>query len=100
MVPGVPMAPGVLGGRRLVLVETQRMGASLTANLGNSGINKDGVDGDFGQMTEDALFKAKQVRKIALKVAYEKKMSEYRKQHDTTTTNTNTIEIESIKTEL
>jgi peptidoglycan hydrolase-like protein with peptidoglycan-binding domain len=37
------------------------------ADLGKSGANKNGVDGDFGQITEDALFKAKQVKKISLK---------------------------------
>ena len=39
----------------------------FNAKLGNSGANKDGIDGDFGQMTEDALIKAKKVKKIALK---------------------------------
>ena len=50
MVPGVPMAPGVLGGRRLVLVETQRMGASLTANLGNSGTARVVCSGTVGAL--------------------------------------------------
>jgi hypothetical protein len=39
----------------------------FNANLGTSGADGNGVDGDFGQMTEDALFKAKKVKKIALK---------------------------------
>ena len=39
----------------------------FNAKLGNSGANKDGIDGDFGQMTEDALIKAKKVKKISLK---------------------------------
>jgi hypothetical protein len=37
------------------------------ANLGTFGDDKDGVDGIFGTMTENALFKAKGVKTIALK---------------------------------
>lgn len=37
------------------------------ADLGTFGDNKDGVDGIFGTMTENALFKAKGVKTIALK---------------------------------
>jgi hypothetical protein len=37
------------------------------AELGFTGGNKDGVDGDFGAMTEKALFKAKGVKQISLK---------------------------------
>ena len=37
------------------------------ANLGKTGINKDGVDGDFGVLTEVALKKAKGVTEITLK---------------------------------
>jgi hypothetical protein len=36
----------------------------FNANLGTSGADGNGVDGDFGQMTEDALFKAKKVKTI------------------------------------
>jgi hypothetical protein len=38
-----------------------------SANLGNTGVNKDGIDGDFGLLTEVALKKAKGVTQIALK---------------------------------
>ena len=38
-----------------------------SANLGNSGVNKDGIDGDFGLKTEVALKRAKGVTEIALK---------------------------------
>ena len=37
------------------------------ANLGSYGDNKDGIDGIFGTITENALFKAKGVKTIALK---------------------------------
>lgn len=34
--------------------------------LGETGVDNDGVDGDFGTLTENALFEAKGVRKITL----------------------------------
>lgn len=37
------------------------------ADLGFSGANKDGVDGEFGGMTEKALLEAKNVKEISLK---------------------------------
>jgi hypothetical protein len=37
------------------------------ADLGFTGGDKDGIDGDFGAMTEKALFKAKGVKQISLK---------------------------------
>jgi hypothetical protein len=37
------------------------------ADLGFTGGDKDGIDGDFGSMTEKALFKAKGVKQISLK---------------------------------
>jgi hypothetical protein len=37
------------------------------ADLGFTGGDKDGIDGDFGAMTETALFKAKGVKQISLK---------------------------------
>ena len=37
------------------------------AILGDSGVNKDGIDGDFGLLTEVALRKAKNVTEIKLK---------------------------------
>ena len=56
------------GSKGAEVSELQRtLTKDYSADLGKSGANKDGIDGDFGQMTEDALFKAKQVKKIALK---------------------------------
>jgi hypothetical protein len=37
------------------------------ANLGDTGVNKDGIDGDFGLLTEVALKSAKNVTEIKLK---------------------------------
>jgi hypothetical protein len=37
------------------------------ADLGYSGANKDGIDGEFGAMTEKALLDAKGVKQISLK---------------------------------
>jgi hypothetical protein len=37
------------------------------ADLGKSGVNEDGIDGDFGLLTEVALKKAKNVTEITLK---------------------------------
>jgi hypothetical protein len=37
------------------------------ADLGFTGGDKDGIDGDFGSMTEKALLKAKGVKQISLK---------------------------------
>jgi hypothetical protein len=37
------------------------------ADLGYSGAEKNGIDGDFGSMTENALLKAKGVKQISLK---------------------------------
>ena len=37
------------------------------AILGDTGVNKDGIDGDFGLLTEVALKKAKNVTEIKLK---------------------------------
>jgi hypothetical protein len=37
------------------------------ADLGFTGVEKDGVDGDFGTMTEKALLKVKGVKQISLK---------------------------------
>jgi len=39
----------------------------FNADLGKTGVNKDGIDGDFGLLTEVALMKAKNVTEIALK---------------------------------
>jgi hypothetical protein len=38
-----------------------------SADLGFTGADKDGVDGEFGSMTENALLKAKGVKEISLK---------------------------------
>jgi hypothetical protein len=40
---------------------------TFDADLGFTGVDKDGVDGQFGAMTEIALLKAKGVKKISLK---------------------------------
>jgi len=37
------------------------------ADLGFTGVEKDGIDGDFGGMTEKALLDAKKVKQISLK---------------------------------
>jgi hypothetical protein len=39
----------------------------FNADLGTTGVNEDGIDGDFGLITETALMKAKNVTEIALK---------------------------------
>lgn len=50
------------------VVELQRiLKKDYNADLGTSGINKDGIDGNFGLQTEVALKKAKDVTEIALK---------------------------------
>jgi len=50
------------------VVELQRvLKKDYNAELGTTGINKDGIDGDFGLLTEVALQKAKNVTEIALK---------------------------------
>jgi len=36
-------------------------------NIGFTGVDKDGVDGDFGNLTETALMEVKGVKKITLK---------------------------------
>ena len=43
------------------------------ADLGLSGAEKDGIDGEFGSMTESALIKAKGVKEISLKQILTKK---------------------------
>jgi len=37
------------------------------ADLGFTGVERDGIDGEFGSMTEKALFDAKVVKKISLR---------------------------------
>ena len=37
------------------------------ADLGFTGVERDGIDGEFGSLTEKALFDAKGVKKISLK---------------------------------
>jgi len=47
--------------------ELQRMlKKDYNAELGNTGINQDGIDGDFGLITQVALKKAKGVEEITL----------------------------------
>ena len=56
------------GSQGLEVKELQRiLKKDFNAELGDSGINKDGIDGDFGLLTEVALKKAKNVTEIALK---------------------------------
>jgi hypothetical protein len=50
-----------------VLELQKKLKTKYNANLGTFGDNKDGIDGIFGTMTENALFKAKGVKTIALK---------------------------------
>ena len=50
------------------VAELQRiLKTKYKANLGTFGDNKDGIDGIFGTVTENALIKAKGVKQIALK---------------------------------
>lgn len=56
------------GSQGAEVVELQRiLKKDYSAELGTTGINKDGLDGDFGLLTEVALKKAKNVTEIALK---------------------------------
>jgi peptidoglycan hydrolase-like protein with peptidoglycan-binding domain len=43
------------------------------ADLGSTGVEKNGIDGDFGSITETALLKAKGVKSISLKDILTKK---------------------------
>jgi hypothetical protein len=50
------------------VAEMQRiLKSKYNADLGTFGDNKDGIDGIFGTITENALFKAKGVKTITLK---------------------------------
>ena len=44
-----------------------------SADLGYSGVERNGIDGDFGSMTEKALLEAKGVKSISLKEILTKK---------------------------
>lgn len=39
---------------------------NYNADLGKTGVNQDGIDGDFGTLTEVALLKAKKIKEITL----------------------------------
>jgi hypothetical protein len=55
------------GSQGAEVVELQRiLTKDYNANLGTSGVNKDGIDGDFGLLTEVALKNAKGVTEIKL----------------------------------
>jgi len=55
------------GSKGAEVVELQRLLVKdYNADLGNSGINNDGIDGSFGSKTESALMKAKGVKEITL----------------------------------
>jgi hypothetical protein len=56
------------GSQGAEVVELQRiLLKDFSADLGKTGVNEDGIDGDFGTRTENALMKAKNVKEIALK---------------------------------
>jgi hypothetical protein len=56
------------------VAELQRILANqYGADLGFTGAEKNGIDGDFGSMTEKALLKAKGVKEISLKQIITKK---------------------------
>jgi hypothetical protein len=56
------------GSKGAEVFELQRiLKDELGYDLGTSGADGDGIDGDFGTMTEKALFQAKGVNKITLK---------------------------------
>jgi hypothetical protein len=56
------------GSQGAEVVELQRvLKKDYNADLGKSGVNQDGIDGDFGLLTEVALKSAKGVTEISLK---------------------------------
>jgi hypothetical protein len=56
------------GSKGAEVMELQRiLKDELGYELGSTGVDNDGIDGDFGTMTEKALFQAKGVNKITLK---------------------------------
>lgn len=56
------------GSKGAEVVELQRiLKDEMGYDLGTFGADGDGIDGDFGTMTENALFKAKGVKQITLK---------------------------------
>lgn len=62
------------GSKGSEVVELQRiLKDELGYDLGTFGENADGIDGNFGSITENALFKAKAVKKITLREMYSSK---------------------------
>jgi len=62
------------GSNGMEVAELQRILANqYGADLGFTGVEKNGIDGDFGNMTEKALLKAKGVKQISLKEIITKK---------------------------
>lgn len=56
------------GSQGIEVTELQRILVNqYNQDLGFTGIDKDGIDGDFGTMTENALMKVKGVKKISLR---------------------------------
>lgn len=56
------------GSQGAEVMELQRiLKDELGYDLGSTGVDKDGIDGIFGSVTEKALFQAKGVNKITLK---------------------------------
>lgn len=61
------------GSKGIEVTELQkRLKKVPTVNLGNTGSQQNGIDGDFGPLTETALFKVKGVKQITLN-QYDKK---------------------------
>jgi hypothetical protein len=62
------------GSKGAEVFELQRiLKDELGYDLGTSGADGDGIDGDFGTMTEKALNEAKKVKEITLKQIYNEK---------------------------
>jgi hypothetical protein len=62
------------GSNGMEVAELQRILVNqYGADLGFTGAEKDGIDGDFGSLTEKALLKAKGVKQISLKQIITKK---------------------------
>lgn len=67
----MPLSKGSTGDE---VAELQRILVNqYNADLGYTGVNQDGVDGQFGSLTEKALVNAKGVKEISLKQLITKK---------------------------
>lgn len=54
----------VLGDKNVIIKKYQQALKNLGFNLGTSGKNKDGVDGDFGKLTQDAVIAFQKSKKL------------------------------------